>query len=454
MKNKDDFGKIPVAEMPLSGRHWLAWAVSSMEQVIGAVLSTLVGIAIPMIQLCAGHGQELSGLMQGVVGAAGLLGIAVGSPVIGRISDREGYLRWFRICPLLIFAASICIFLFPHKWVLVPALFVAGFGVGGGYTLDSDYISEMMPAKWRQMMVGAAKATCAIGFCGSAALCWWWLATGLPASRWGDIFLIMGALGLITFLFRIEWAGSPRWLIDHGFTHKAQEAARKLLGPEAEAVPIPKQKEAQQEMTWGDMFKGENLTKVIFSGVTWACEGVGVYGVGVFLPLLIIALGFDRTHALGMAKVINSVEMTTLVNFFIIPGFLLGLLIVRRVNHGRMMTWGFLLSAAGMGLLLWAYHAEWPVWISIVAFMTFEIALNGGPHLVTFIIPTEIYPVSCRGLGDGIASMFGKAGAIIGVFLMPLLLEAGGITLVLIVCIATMLVGAAVSAVLTPRVLP
>lgn len=107
-----------------------------------------------------------------------------------------------------------------------------------------------------------------------------------------------------------------------------------------------------------------------------------------------------------------------------------------------------------MGLLLWAYHAEWPVWISIVAFMTFEIALNGGPHLVTFIIPTEIYPVSCRGLGDGIASMFGKAGAIIGVFLMPLLLEAGGITLVLIVCIATMLVGAAVSAVLTPRVLP
>ena len=197
------------------------------------------------------------------------------------------------------------------------------------------------------------------------------------------------------------------------------------------------------------MFRGKNLLRVIFSGVTWACEGVGVYGVGVFLPLLIMALGIDRSHAEGIEKVINSVEMTAIINFFIIPGFIIGLMLVRRMNHGVMMTLGFILSAMGMGLLLWAYTAHWPVWVSVTAFVLFEMALNAGPHLVTFIIPAQIYPIADRGAGDGIAAMFGKLGAIVGVFIMPVLLSAGGIKLVLIVCISVMALGA-----LTPVVLP
>ena len=447
--------RIPISQMQLGHRQIGVWAVSSMEQIIGAGLSTIVGIIIPMMQL-ASAGHRMPGLLQGTIGAAGLLGIAVGSPVIGRISDADGYLRWFRICPALIFVASLLAVIFPHKAVLIPALFLIGFGVGGGYTLDSAYISETMPSKWKLMMVGAAKATCSLGFMGFAAIAWWWLGSGLGADHWNYLFYITAAAGLITFLRRLRWAESPVWLADHGHREAALKAAETLLGPDA---GIDSARPAAVSSKGGtpakqSFFKGRNLLKVIFSGVTWACEGVGVYGVGVFLPLLIIALGFDRSHAEGMDKIINSVEMTTMINFFIIPGFIIGLLLVRRLNHGKMMTWGFLISALGMAVLLWAYIDRWPVWISIVAFMTFEIALNAGPHLVTFIIPSQIYPVEIRGAGDGIAAMFGKVGAILGVFLMPVLLESGGIRLVLVVCVAVMILGALVSAVLTPVVLP
>ncbi|MDE6099267.1 MAG: MFS transporter, partial [Muribaculaceae bacterium] len=78
-------------------------------------------------------------------------------------------------------------------------------------------------------------------------------------------------------------------------------------------------------------------------------------------------------------------------------------------------------------------------------FMLFEICLNGGPHLITFIIPAHIFPVANRGKGTGMASLLGKIGAIAGVFFMPMLLHAGGMTLVLIVTGATMLLGAAIS---------
>jgi len=44
-----------------------------------------------------------------------------------------------------------------------------------------------------------------------------------------------------------------------------------------------------------------------------------------------------------------------------------------------------------------------------------------------------------------VASLLGKVGAIVGVFFMPMLLDAGGMTLVLTVTGATMLSGAAIS---------
>lgn len=439
-----------MATMPLRPGHYRVLAVSSMEQIIGAALSTLAGIVIPMLQLAGG--RELTSVMQGVLGASGLTGIALGSALIGRLSDREGYLSWFRLCPALILLASLLAFFFPHRAVTALSLFLIGIGTGGGYALDSDYISEIMPCRWKLFMVGVAKASCSIGFIATAGICWWILADGLQAAQWNRLFLILAVFGLITLLGRLRWRESPRWLMSQGRDSEAQSAARFFLGPDVAIKPLPpsgKPKDAS-----GPMLKGMNLKRVIFSGVPWACEGVGVYGVGVFLPLLVMALGIDRSDAAGMHKVINSVELTTIINFFILPGFIVGLLAVRKLNHVKMLTGGFIAAAAGLGLLLTAYLLNWPVWISIVAFMIFEIFLNAGPHLVTFIIPSQIYPLADRGTGAGIAAMNGKIGAIIGVFVMPILLDKGGITLVLIVCIAVMALGALISAIFGPQVLP
>ena len=90
----------------------------------------------------------------------------------------------------------------------------------------------------------------------------------------------------------------------------------------------------------------------------------------------------------------------------------------------------------------------------IAGFMIFELFLNAGPHLMTFIIPPQIYPVADRGAGSGLAAAFGKAGAVVGVAAVPLLLKWGGIAAVMSVTIAVQLVGAAVTAFVGRRVLP
>lgn len=433
-----------IQNLSLTPRHWYIALVSSMEQLIGSALSTIVGIIIPLLNLFLN--PELSSAVQGVMGAMGLTGIAVGSAILGPLADRYGYLALFRICPCLIVAGSVVTSLAPLPWLMCVGLFVAGFGVGGGYSLDSSYISELMPGRWRNVMVGIAKATSAIGFMLPAMLAVLILNYFPTPQVWRGIVWIMGALGLLTLLMRIRWAQSPVWLMARGYAARAEEAAHFFFGKDCQVqntAPTPSAAAGKHALS--ALFKGKNLVRVVYSGIPWACEGLGVYGIGVFLPVLIMALGLDRTHAVGIPGIINSVELTAVINFCILPGFVLGLLIVRRLSHSLMLWVGFVGSAAGMAVLLLAYLLHWPVWVSITAFVVFEVLLNAGPHLVTYIIPAAIYPVELRGTGSGVADFLGKVGAILGVFFMPLMLHSGGMTLVLIVTIAVMLAGAAVT---------
>ena len=433
---------VPISEMPLNGRHWYIAAVASLEQLIGTALSTVVGIMLPLISLLGT--PRLSTLDQGLIGASSLVGIAIGSAIMGQLMDSIGYLFLFRLCPLLIVAGSIGVYFSNDVVWLVFFLFVIGLGVGGGYSLDSGYISEIMPSRWESFFVGLAKATCSLGFIGGAAVSYCILKLDPTPHVWHSLIIFVGALGLIAFLLRIKWDQSPRWLMSKGKAEAAQKAAKEFFGQDAEVLPLKKPK-AHESVSWFQMFEGEHLKKVLLSGVSWACEGLGVYGFGVFLPILVMALGLQGSGGEGIPKVIDSVKTTVFINIFIAAGFATGLAVIHRINQLKLMGWTFILCAITLAILLAGYKLHWPVWISFVAFVVFEVALNAGPHLVTFIVPSRIYSIQERGAGTGIATLLGKIGAVLGVFFMPLLLSWGGVTLVLWVSIAVQLIGAAVT---------
>jgi MFS transporter, PHS family, inorganic phosphate transporter len=61
-----------------------------------------------------------------------------------------------------------------------------------------------------------------------------------------------------------------------------------------------------------------------------------------------------------------------------------------------------------------------------------------GPNMTTFVLPSELYPVTMRTTGHGISAGIGKLGAFIGVFLFPVLQSSLGLR-------GTLLLTAAVS---------
>lgn len=442
-----------MATMPLGRRHAWVVFVASLGQLIGTGVATLAGVIIPMLNI-AGR-TDLSSEMQGIIGAMDLIGIAVGSVILGKMIDAYGYILLFRLCPALVLVASVIAALVPNDVVLIVCLFFVGFGIGGEYSLDSNYISELMPVKWKSFMVGLAKAASAFGNIIVAGVCYLLIIKWQKAQNWPDLMWISAAIAAIMLICRIWYYQSPKWLEQHGKPKEALECLHKFLGPDVEMAPegtsiksAPPASSGPKQKIGTLSFLKQNWRQIILTGIPWACEGLGVYGIGVFLPVLVMSLGIEHIDK-DMSRILHvasSVEVTFFISCIILPGFLLGLwLIQRKCNVCTMQTWGFLLCAVFLIILLLASDYHWPKWISIVAFMAFEMFLNMGPHLVTYVLPPKVYPVATRGFGTGIAASLGKVGAVLGVFFIPILLQSGGTTLVLIVSAAVMALGAIVT---------
>ncbi len=456
----NDGARYTIADMHFGWRHvWIVF-VASLGQLIGTGVATLAGIIIPLLNII--NHPELGSAMQGLIGAADLIGIIVGSVVLGRLTDANGYLFYFRAGPALMLVAAVISVIFPHVSVLIVCLFIIGFGIGGEYSLDSDYISVLLPTRWRSTMIGVAKAASALGNVAVAGVCWWIVSSWSNADAWASLMWIVAAIAGLMLVCRIWFWGSPIWLLQHGKRDKAEKALRHFLGSDVELPELPQQtdqeaaikKEESQSMF---SFIKNNFSRVMLSGVPWACEGLGVYGIGIFLPVLVMSLGLEPGgDSLSPLKhVASSVEITFWISCIILPGFLLGLwLVARKAYIPRIQTIGFWACAVSMILLLLAYHYHWATWISILAFMLFELFLNMGPHLVTYLLPPAIYPVAVRGQGSGLAAAIGKVGAVLAVFIIPVLLKWGGVVLVLGVSAAIMVIGAIVTERYAPKVMP
>ena len=75
-------------------------------------------------------------------------------------------------------------------------------------------------------------------------------------------------------------------------------------------------------------------------------------------------------------------------------------------------------------------------------FMLFNFMTNLGPNAQTYLLAGEVFPTEIRGKGAGFAAAFAKTGAVMTAFLFPVLLADIGVDLLLMLLIASSLLGA------------
>jgi PHS family inorganic phosphate transporter-like MFS transporter len=174
----------------------------------------------------------------------------------------------------------------------------------------------------------------------------------------------------------------------------------------------------------------------------WFLFDYAYYGNTLSLPAIL--KNVDPTASLE-TKLLWSLAMFVI---FAVPGYLLAVAKMDRIGHRLLQFIGFAVMAACFLLLaiipaLTQYVAPF---LTILGLSYFFVQF--GPNMTTFVLPSEVFPVSMRTTGHGIAAGIGKLGAFVGVFLVPVLEDHIGLRGLLAVAGVAAVLGFAVTTLL------
>jgi MFS family permease len=133
---------------------------------------------------------------------------------------------------------------------------------------------------------------------------------------------------------------------------------------------------------------------------------------------------------------------------FAVPGYALAVMRMDRIGHKRLQLIGFTVMAVAFIALGAIPRLTATVVPFLLVFGLSYFFVEFGPNTTTFVLPSEVFPVSMRTTGHGIAAGVGKLGAFIGVFLVPQLQRHIGLRGMLLVAAVASILGFSLSLVL------
>jgi MFS transporter, PHS family, inorganic phosphate transporter len=175
---------------------------------------------------------------------------------------------------------------------------------------------------------------------------------------------------------------------------------------------------------------------------TWFLLDYAYYGNTISTPQI---LSLISPTASTMTKIALQLAIFVVAA---VPGYLLAIARLDKIGHRRLQLLGF----AMMGLCFLIIAAVPGMTTMVVPFLlVYGVSYfftEFGPNMTTFVMPSELYPVSMRATGHGISAGVGKLGAFIGVFLFPLLQTSLGLRGTLLLTAAVSVAGLALTLVL------
>jgi len=393
----------------------------------------------------------------------------IGAFVFGRFADVIGRKRVYWIVAAIMIAGALGSALSPSYWVLIAFRFVLGFGVGGDYPVSAVMVSEYANRKDRGKLVGMVFGTQALGLIVGPLIALALLGAGASNDTAWRVLLALGAVPAAAVIYlRCRMPESPRYQVQ--VQGKAEQAASRMSsftggqvngngsggqasgnGSGAQASGNGSGRQAsgngsgplQQEMGLR-AFLTNRRWLVILAGTagTWFLLDYAYYGNTISTPQI---LSLISPHASNMTKIALQLAIFVVAA---VPGYVLAIVKLDKIGHRRLQLLGF----AMMGLCFLIIAAVPGLTTVVVPFLlVYGVSYfftEFGPNMTTFVMPSELYPVTMRATGHGISAGVGKLGAFIGVFLFPLLQTSLGLRGTLLLTAGVAVAGFALTLVL------
>ncbi len=348
-----------------------------------------------------------------VTGSA-ILAAFLGAVLFGRLADVLGRKRVYVVVALIMIAGALASAAAPSFVWLVVARFVLGLGIGGDYPVSAVLMSEYSNRRDRGRFVGLVFSMQALGLIVGPLVALVLLASGVGHDLTWRLLLAFGALPAAAVIYlRSRMPESPRFRAR--VRGESAEAALDAASFSEGAVVVPGATYEGTRRLSLRQFLSQRRMLVLLAGTagTWFLFDYAYYGNTLSLPVILKDVSPDATL---VTKLVWTLGIFVV---FALPGYALAVSRMDRIGHRRLQHIGFAVIAVAF-LVLGAVHeltAAIGPFLAVFGLSYFFIEF--GPNTTTFVLPSEVFPVSMRTTGHGVAAGVGKLGAFAGVFLVP-----------------------------------
>lgn len=397
--------RLPTTPMLKKILFWtgIGWMFDAMDQ--GMVAGVMAAI---------GKDWELTTGQLGLLGSSGMLGMALGAALSGMAADRWGR-RKVIMWTLIIYGVASGLSGFATSYPMLLALrFLTGFGLGGELPAASTLVSEYSPTKDRGRNVIILESFWA----------WGWIAAALvaylmiPVYGWRTAFWVGALPALFAAYFRKIVPESPRYLEMAGRIKEADELVgimEKQAGISYEpgmAISENSKQQVNGRVTFADLWSKRYIRSTFVLWVIWFGINFGYYGFVLWTPSLLVDKGFD---------LVRSFEFTLIMCLAQLPGYFSAAYLVEKVGRKMVLAVYF----AGTAVAAWLFgHGGSTAEIIMYGSLLYFFSL--GAWGCVYAYTPEVYPTVARASGTGWASAFGRLGAFMAPFVVPVVYKSFG----------------------------
>jgi MFS family permease len=427
-------------EAPTSRFHRRAVVVSGM----GFFTDAYDLFVISSVATLVAAQWHLSTNQKSAVSSAAILGAFIGAFVFGRIADVFGRKRVYTVvAAIMIVGALSSAFADGLTW-LVVSRFVLGLGIGGDYPVSAVLMSEYSNRTDRGRLVGLVFSMQALGLIVGPLVALLLIGSGVGHELTWRLLLGLGAVPAAAVVWlRAKMPESPRF--QARVRGEAGKAASELAAfSDGVVAHHDKVADGVHRMTLRRFLTDRRMLMMLLGTAgSWFLLDYALYGNTLSLPAILKQVAPKASLVATLAWTLGIFVV------FALPGYLLAIARMDRIGHRRLQYIGFAVMAACFLVLGVVPGMTTVVAPFLVVFGISYFFTEFGPNTTTFVLPSEVFPVSQRTTGHGIAAGVGKLGAFIGVFLVPHLQKSIGLRGMLLVAGAAAVVG-----ILTTMLLP
>jgi len=354
---------------------------------------------------------------EGFATASLALGCIIGCLFAGSLSDKYGRKPGLLIAAAVFLFSSLAMAFSTTRAFFIGARFFAGIGVGMASMLSPLYIAELAPSKIRGRMVAINQLTIVTGILITNIVNYSLRNNGADAWRW---MVGLGAVPSGLFLLGVRWLPeSPRWLLKMGNRDKAAKILTKIGGKNYSndiiltfANPV----KTIFKVNYAAAFEKSVFPAVIVGiGLAVFQQFCGINVVFNFTTTIFQSVGFSQEDQLKQTVFIGLINLLFTV---------LAMWQVDRIGRKPLMLFGaaglaFLYLFSALLLQQKSPAAAWPLLAAIGTY-----ALSLAP--VTWVLISEIFPNSVRGIATSIAVIALWLSYAILVFSFPILARKMG----------------------------